>query len=497
MDRNGTWIWQKTMSFENDKYSVDKDPYELCLRQSKRLKAIDPQMNIQMRNHKLFTRNPEELEHEIKCRCNENCTLDDIINTLQDVRKRKNIGKYCPYERSSFKEKQPFRVEIKDKPKERVEEVTKKKNSCHNSGSTDHYANNCPKSKKKVYSIEQVPEEESPTEDFESDSMGDNQDPKEELLVEYQEETQLEIHGVQFKSGMPQHNAKKDLYKQTQDSQTFLVTQSKEMAYINGTATGMTVCIDNAQHPRIIDSGAQCSIVARECLDNHFPNWEKKLLPTNEKNFKGASDKMSSIGTIIKAIIIPHRKGNIRLNPDFVKKQANNHRHKQGREIFTLYIPGSLVDPLEELLNEFKEGQFTTNLTSKQNLSLLKVLRKNRPAFSIWEEFLGKIGGHDIELYLDVERPYPPMLRGTPYLASLKTRKGIEKHINELLDMDVIRELGQNEIVEIITPVIISWHDGKSRLWGDFRALNNYTKDDRYSIQRIAFVWTNWQKTNT
>ena len=25
--RNGTWIWQKTMSFENDKYSVDKDPY--------------------------------------------------------------------------------------------------------------------------------------------------------------------------------------------------------------------------------------------------------------------------------------------------------------------------------------------------------------------------------------------------------------------------------------------------------------------------------------
>ncbi|MBW0577676.1 hypothetical protein O181_117391 [Austropuccinia psidii MF-1] len=52
---NGTWIWQKTMSFENYKYSVDKDPYGWCLRQSKRLKAIDPQMNIQMRNHKLLT----------------------------------------------------------------------------------------------------------------------------------------------------------------------------------------------------------------------------------------------------------------------------------------------------------------------------------------------------------------------------------------------------------------------------------------------------------
>ncbi|MBW0538733.1 hypothetical protein O181_078448 [Austropuccinia psidii MF-1] len=77
------------------------------------------------------------------------------------------------------------------------------------------------------------------------------------------------------------------------------------------------------------------------------------------------------------------------------------------------------------------------------------MLRKNRPPFSIGEEPLGKIRGHDIELYLDVERPYPPMLRRSPYPASLETRKEIEKHINELLEMDVIRKIGHNEIVEI------------------------------------------------
>ncbi|MBW0527106.1 hypothetical protein O181_066821 [Austropuccinia psidii MF-1] len=43
---NGTWIWKKTMAFENEKYSADKDPYEWCLRKYKILKAIDPQMNI-------------------------------------------------------------------------------------------------------------------------------------------------------------------------------------------------------------------------------------------------------------------------------------------------------------------------------------------------------------------------------------------------------------------------------------------------------------------
>ncbi|MBW0581080.1 hypothetical protein O181_120795 [Austropuccinia psidii MF-1] len=123
---NETWIWQKTMSFENDKYSVDKDPYEWCLQQSKRLKAIDPQMNIQMRNHKLLTKLPGDLEHAVKCRCNQNCTLDDIANTLQDIRKRTNIAKFTPYKSIGLKEKQPFRVEFKDKPKERVAEVEKR-----------------------------------------------------------------------------------------------------------------------------------------------------------------------------------------------------------------------------------------------------------------------------------------------------------------------------------------------------------------------------------
>ncbi|MBW0493387.1 hypothetical protein O181_033102 [Austropuccinia psidii MF-1] len=69
---NGIWIWQKTMSFENDKYSVDKDPYEWCLRKSKRLKAIDPQMHTQMRNNKLLTQIPGELENAVKCRYNHN-----------------------------------------------------------------------------------------------------------------------------------------------------------------------------------------------------------------------------------------------------------------------------------------------------------------------------------------------------------------------------------------------------------------------------------------
>ncbi|MBW0528083.1 hypothetical protein O181_067798 [Austropuccinia psidii MF-1] len=151
-------------------------------------------------------------------------------------------------------------------------------------------------------------------------------------------------------------------------------------------------------------------------------------------------------------------------------------------------------DPLEKLLHEFKEGKFSYNLTSKQKISLLKILRKNRPAFAIGEEPLRKIRGHDIELYLDVERPYQPMLRRPQYPASLENRKEIEKHVNELLDMDVIRKIGHNEILEVTTPVLITWNDGTSRLCEDFRALNNYTKADRYPITSIPHALDQLEK---
>ncbi|MBW0569306.1 hypothetical protein O181_109021 [Austropuccinia psidii MF-1] len=323
----------------------------------------------------------------------------------------------------------------------------------------------------------------------------DDQNPREEFLVAYQKETPLEIQDIQLEAGIPQDNANKNLCKHTQDAQTFLVTPSKGMEYIHGTATKVTFCIENAQHPPIIDSRADCSIVAREYLGNYFPNWEQQLFPTKAKNAKSASGKMNSIGTIIKEIIIPHRKGNIRLNPEFV---VIDNAHIQGFSLGTYYrrmygidiynsknrhtpigtnkekkfsldiYQISSQDPLEKVMNEFRKGQFGTTLTNKQKQSLLKMLRKNRPAFAIGEEQLGKIKGHDIELYLDEERPYPPMLRRPPYPASMETRKEIEKHINELLDT-----------------VLITWHDGKSRLCGDFRALNTYTKVDRYPIPRI------------
>ncbi|MBW0554544.1 hypothetical protein O181_094259 [Austropuccinia psidii MF-1] len=103
---------------------------------------------------------------------------------------------------------------------------------------------------------------------------------------------------------------------------------------------------------------------------------------------------------------------------------------------------------------------------------------------------LGAIIGHEIDIILNIERPYPPLLRRPAYPASPKSREALEIPINKLLDLGVIRKVGHNEEVEVTTPVIVAWHNGKSRMVGEFRALNTYTVPDRYPIPKIQIAIT-------
>ncbi|MBW0557223.1 hypothetical protein O181_096938, partial [Austropuccinia psidii MF-1] len=179
----------------------------------------------------------------------------------------------------------------------------------------------------------------------------EEQDPRDEFLVEYQEETLLEIQDIQLEAGMSQDTANKNLCKNTQDAQTFLVTPTKGLAYINGTATKMTVCIHNAQHPFIIDSGPHSSIVARNYLESHFPNWEKQLFPTKAKNFKSPSGKMTPkflLETDYQRIygIDIYNSKNRHINI------GTNKEKKFSLDIYQI----SSQDQLEELLKELIEG---------------------------------------------------------------------------------------------------------------------------------------------
>ncbi|MBW0528931.1 hypothetical protein O181_068646 [Austropuccinia psidii MF-1] len=76
---------------------------------------------------------------------------------------------------------------------------------------------------------------------------------------------------------------------------------------------------------------------------------------------------------------------------------------------------------------------------------LIEILFQYREAFASDNEPLGAIKGHEVDIILNVERPYRPRLRRPAYPASARTREALESHINELMKLGVLRKVGNNE----------------------------------------------------
>ncbi|MBW0573751.1 hypothetical protein O181_113466 [Austropuccinia psidii MF-1] len=145
----------------------------------------------------------------------------------------------------------------------------------------------------------------------------------------------------------------------------------------------------------------------------------------------------------------------------------------------------------EELVsNQLVEAQIIPSLTPKLRNELIEMLYTYNNAFASDNETLGAINGHEVDITLNINRPYPPVIRRSAYPASPRATEALEKLIQKLIQFSVLRKVGHNEEVEVKTPVIIAWHNDKSRMVGDFRALNTYTVPDRYQIPRIQETLT-------
>ncbi|MBW0480437.1 hypothetical protein O181_020152 [Austropuccinia psidii MF-1] len=134
----------------------------------------------------------------------------------------------------------------------------------------------------------------------------------------------------------------------------------------------------------------------------------------------------------------------------------------------------------EFVTDKLVEAQINPSLSLKIRNELIDVLYTYRNAFASDNEPLGTIRGHEVDITLNIDRPYPPVLRRPANPESPRAREALEKHIQELIQLGLLRKLGHNKEVEVSTPVIITWNNDKSRIVGDFRELNTYTVPDRY-----------------
>ncbi|MBW0532129.1 hypothetical protein O181_071844 [Austropuccinia psidii MF-1] len=138
--------------------------------------------------------------------------------------------------------------------------------------------------------------------------------------------------------------------------------------------------------------------------------------------------------------------------------------------------------------NQLVEAQINPSLSPKMRHDLIEVLLTYKNAFSPDNEPLGIIKGHEVDINLNIDRPYPPVLRRPAYPASPRAEEALEKHIQELIQLGILRQVGHNEEVEVTKSVIISWHNDKSRMVGYFREFNTYTVPDRYQFSKAKYV---------
>ncbi|MBW0502608.1 hypothetical protein O181_042323 [Austropuccinia psidii MF-1] len=110
----------------------------------------------------------------------------------------------------------------------------------------------------------------------------------------------------------------------------------------------------------------------------------------------------------------------------------------------------------EFVANKLVEAQINPYLSTKMRHELIDVLYTYTNAFASDNEPLGAMKVHEVDITLKIDRPYPPVLRRPAYPASHRAIEALEKHIQEVIQLGVLRNVGHNEEVEVTTPAIIA-----------------------------------------
>ncbi|MBW0589929.1 hypothetical protein O181_129644 [Austropuccinia psidii MF-1] len=80
----------------------------------------------------------------------------------------------------------------------------------------------------------------------------------------------------------------------------------------------------------------------------------------------------------------------------------------------------------EFVANQLVETQINPSLSQKMRHELIDVLYTCNNAFASDNKPLGAIKGHEADVTLHIDRPYPPVLRRAAYPASPRASKALE-----------------------------------------------------------------------
>ncbi|MBW0498307.1 hypothetical protein O181_038022 [Austropuccinia psidii MF-1] len=399
---------------------------------------------------------------------------------------------------------------------------------CHKCGRTSNLANTCTK-KAKINEVQVIEEvqftEEKEESDLDSEISEDTQveDYSIENITAFFEVKEVHTHMTQYIEDC--HNL-----INIQDAKMCKTKPARGKGYPDGASFITSILMNDIEAKVNLDTGEFYTCVVKDYLEAILPGCKSHLLPIGGVQFSSASNNMYPLGILDTNMVFSHPAGSVRMKTEILvmdncKSQhiilGNDHwniygidinKHKdryftigeKKRQKFAFSNMQKKISVISSVKDSYKEefvadqldgAQINSSLSPKTRHDVIDVLYTYRNAFASDNEPLGTIKWHGVDITLNIDRQYPPVLRQPDYPASPRAREALEKHIKELIQLGVLRKVGHNEEVEVTKPVIIAWHNDKSKKVGDFRALNTYTAPDSYPIPRIQETLTQLYKS--
>ncbi|MBW0545887.1 hypothetical protein O181_085602 [Austropuccinia psidii MF-1] len=357
-----------------------------------KISALHPDMSDTMINMRILRKCGGELEHAIKCRCVEPCPTEDYINAMEYIITRT---------------------------------ITEKEES----------------------DLDSAVSEDTPVEDYPIEN-----------ITAFFEVTDVHTH-------LPQYSEDCHTLINIQDARMCKTKPARGKGYTAGESCIKSVLMDDIEAKVNLDTGAFCTCVAKDYLQAILPGWKNHLLPIEGVPFSSASISMYPFGILDTNLVFPHPAGSIRMNTEIVVMDnctsqhiilgndylniygidINNHKDRyvtigenKRQELAFSNMPRkiSLVSSKkdtykeESVTNQLVEAQINSSLSPKMRNELIDVLYTYNNAFASDNEPLGAIKGHDVDISLNIDKPYPPLLRIPAYPASPRARESLEKHNN-------------------------------------------------------------------
>ncbi|MBW0478193.1 hypothetical protein O181_017908 [Austropuccinia psidii MF-1] len=241
-----------------------------------------------------------------------------------------------------------------------------------------------------------------------------------------------------------------------------------------------------------LNTGAFCTCVDKDYLQAILPGWKNHLLPIEGVQFSSASINSNPLGILDTNLVFPQPSGSVRMKTEIVVMNNCTSQHiNLGNYYLTIYgIDIKNHKDRYATIGENKRHKFAFSNMQKQ-ISILSSVKETYK-----DEFVdNQLVEAQINQSLSPKvRKYPSVLRRPAYPSSPRAREALGKQSQELIQLCVLRKVGHNEEFEVTTPVISACHNDKSRMVGDFRALNTYKVPDRHQIPRIQVTLTQLSK---